>query len=65
VKEATAQGTTCVACVHACEKFTDEGITVEEKINKNVELAKKMGMSEEKARETANSIIPKRKRWKK
>lgn len=46
-------------------KFTDEGITMEEKINKNIELAKKMGMPEEKAREMANNIIPKLKRWKK
>ncbi len=45
-------------------KFTDEGITMEEKINKNIEIAKKMGMPEEKAREMANNIIPKLKRWK-
>jgi hypothetical protein len=46
-------------------KFTDEGITMEEKIEKNVVIAKKMGWSEEKAREMANDIIPKLKRWKK
>jgi hypothetical protein len=46
-------------------KFTDEGITMEEKINKNIEIAKKIGMPEEKAREMANNIIPKLKRWKK
>lgn len=46
-------------------KFTDEGITVQEKIDKNIELAKKMGMPEEKAREMANNVIPKLKRWKK
>jgi hypothetical protein len=46
-------------------KFTDEGITMEEKINKNIELAKKMGMPEEKAIKLANSTIPKLKRWKK
>ena len=46
-------------------KFTDEGITMEEKIEKNVAIAKKMGWPEDKAREMANSIIPKLKRWKK
>jgi hypothetical protein len=38
---------------------------MEEKINKNIEIAKKIGMPEEKAREMANNIIPKLKRWKK
>jgi len=46
-------------------KFTDEGITIEEKIAKNVEIATKMGWPEDKAREMANNIIPKLKRWKK
>jgi len=52
---------------HYCYKdgrFTDEGITMEEKINKNIELATRMGMPEEKAREMANNTIPKLKRWK-
>ena len=44
-------------------RFTDEGITMEEKIKKNTEMATKMGMAEEKAREMANNIIPKLKRW--
>ena len=45
-------------------KFTDEGITMEQKIDKLIEIAKtKMNMPEEKAREMANSIIPKLKRW--
>ncbi|MFH1256511.1 MAG: zinc ribbon domain-containing protein [Candidatus Diapherotrites archaeon] len=46
-------------------KFTDEGISMEGKIRKNIEMAKKMGMPEEKARETANRVIPSLKRWKK
>ncbi len=53
---------------HYCYKegrFTDEGITMEEKIKKNIEMATKVGMAEEEAREMANSIIPKLKRWKK
>ena len=28
-------------------KYTDEGITMEQKIEKNIEIAKKMGMPEE------------------
>lgn len=46
-------------------RFTDEGITMEEKIEKNVAIATKMGWSEEKAREMATDIIPKLTRWKK
>lgn len=46
-------------------KFTDEGITMEGKIKKNIEMATKMGMAEEKARQMTNNIIPKLKRWKK
>lgn len=45
-------------------KFVDEGITMEQKIIKNIEIAKKMGMPEEKSKELANSTIPKLKRWK-
>ena len=46
-------------------KLTDDGITMEEKIKKNIEIAKKMGMPEEKARLLAENTIPKLKRWKK
>jgi len=45
-------------------KFTDEGISMEEKIKKNIEIAKRMGMSEEKAKALAENTIPKLKRWK-
>ncbi|KYK26496.1 transcriptional regulator [Euryarchaeota archaeon SM23-78] len=51
---------------HYCYKngrFTDEGITMEDKIKKNVKIAKKMGVPEDKAREMANKIIPTLKRW--
>ncbi|OGC10726.1 hypothetical protein A3J90_05625 [candidate division WOR-1 bacterium RIFOXYC2_FULL_37_10] len=44
-------------------KFADEGITMQQKIAKNIEIAKKMGMPEEKAREMVTSTIPKLKRW--
>ena len=43
--------------------YTDEGITMEQKIEKNIEIAKKRGMAEERAKEIVNSIIPKLKRW--
>jgi len=46
-------------------KFTDEGITLEQKVEKNVQIAVKMGWPEEKAREMAENIIPKLKRWRK
>ena len=45
--------------------FTDEGITLKEKIEKNVQMAvKKMGIPERNARQTAESIIPNLDRWK-
>jgi len=46
-------------------RFTDEGITMKEKIEKNIEIAKNMGMLEEKARKMATNTIPNLKRWKK
>lgn len=44
--------------------FTDEGISMNEKIKKNIDIAKKMGMDEKKAKDLAESTIPKLKRWK-
>jgi hypothetical protein len=54
-------------CFHCYQsgKFYDEGITVEEKIDKNVGFAIKMRMSEESARKMASELLPKLKRWKK
>ncbi len=47
-------------------KFVDEGITMEQKIEKIVEIAQtQIGVSAEKARAMANTIIPKLKRWQK
>jgi hypothetical protein len=46
-------------------KFTDEGITMEEKIAKNIAIAKQMGMDEEMAKNLANETIPNLKRWQK
>ena len=54
----------CVYCFRD-GKFTDEGITLQEKIDKNVEIAKQMGMPEEQARQMASGVLPGLKRWKK
>jgi hypothetical protein len=45
-------------------KFTDDSISMEEKINKNIKIAVGMGMTKEKARALAEDTIPKLKRWK-
>jgi len=54
-------------CFHCFQngKFLDKGITLEEKINKNVKFAVQMGMSEYEARKMASNVLPKLKRWKK
>ena len=44
-------------------KFTDEGISMHDKIKKNIKMAVKRGISEEQAKETANRVIPNLKRW--
>lgn len=47
-------------------KFSDEGISLQEKIEKNVQIAvARMGIPEHKAREIAENILPKLERWKK
>lgn len=47
-------------------KFKDEGYTLQEKIDKNVRLSvEKMNLSEAKARELAEKILPTLERWKK
>jgi len=54
-------------CFHCFQngKFLDEGITLQEKIDKNVKFAVQMGMSENEARKMASNVLPKLKRWKK
>jgi len=54
-------------CFHCFQngKFLDEGITLPQKINKNVRFAVQMGMSEIEARKMASEVLPKLKRWKK
>lgn len=44
--------------------FLDEGTTLSEKIEKNVQIAvSKFNMPEEKAREMAESVLPNLERW--
>ena len=46
-------------------KFTDEGISLKEKIEKNIQIAvSKMNIPENKAREMAESLFPNLERWK-
>jgi hypothetical protein len=46
-------------------KFTDEGITLQEKIDKNIRLAVTiLNIPEDKARQMAESVLPILKRWK-
>jgi len=54
-------------CFHCFQngKFLDEGITLQEKIDKNVKFAVQMGMSESEAKKMASEVLPKLKRWKK
>ncbi len=44
-------------------KFTDEGISMEQKIEKMVGIAKSMNIPEAQARAMAQNILPKLKRW--
>jgi hypothetical protein len=47
-------------------KFTDEGISLQEKIDKNIQISvSKMDISETSARAMAEFVIPNLERWKK
>lgn len=52
----------CHFCYQA-GKFTDDGITMEQKIDKMVVIAHGMHIPEDKAREMANLLLPTLKRW--
>lgn len=54
-------------CFHCFQKgkFLDEGISLGEKIEKNVKIGVRMGMTEEKARDMCGAILPFLKRWRK
>jgi hypothetical protein len=45
-------------------KFVDHGISLEEKIEKNIDIDHKMGMTIEEATIMAHSTLPTVKRWK-
>ena len=44
-------------------KFTNPNLTMQEIIEKSVQMSKKLWMPEDKAREIANNTIPKLRRW--
>ncbi len=44
-------------------KFTDKGISMEQKIEKMVGMAKQMNIPEDSARKMAKNILPTLKRW--
>lgn len=54
-------------CFHCYQggKFLDEGITLAEKIEKNVKFGVQMGMPEEMARHMCETILPTLNRWRK
>jgi len=54
----------CFHCFQA-GRFLDEGITLQEKIEKNVMFGVQMGMPEDTARQLCEDILPRLKRWKK
>ena len=45
-------------------KFVDDGITLEQKIAKNIQIAVQMGISKDKAQQMAESVLPTLDRWK-
>jgi len=59
----TISDTYCSFCFQN-GKFLDEGITLSEKIEKNIRIAMSMNMTEPEARQLAESVLPNLKRWK-
>lgn len=45
-------------------RYTDEGITLKEKIEKNIKIAVTMNIPEAEARKMAESVLPELERWK-
>ena len=54
----------CFHCYRA-GRFLDEGITLQEKIEKNVRFGVRMGMPEETVRQLCEDTLPRLKRWQK
>ena len=46
-------------------KFVDEGISIQEKIEKNIQIAISMNIPSKKAKQMAETTIPSLERWKK
>lgn len=62
-QDESKSGKYCSFCFQS-GKFIDEGITLEQKMAKNIQIAVNMGMPKEKAQQMAESILPKLERWK-
>ncbi len=45
-------------------EFLDKGITLQQKIEKNIKIAVTMGIPENQARERAEKVLPALERWK-
>lgn len=43
--------------------FTDDGITLEQKMSENILIAKEMGIPEDQAKQMVENILPQLKRW--
>ena len=52
-------------CFHCYQEgaHTDQNISLEQKIARNIKLAAKMGISRAKALKEANAVLPNLKRW--
>lgn len=46
-------------------EFTDQGISLEEKMARNIRIAEKLGMSKTTASKLARNTLPKLRRWRK
>ena len=46
-------------------EFTDKGISLEEKMARNIKIAEKLGMSKATASKLARNTLPKLRRWRK
>lgn len=63
-KDTTLNDEYCKFCFKE-GNFVHQDRTMEEQIEKGIEMSKKLWMPEDKAREIAMNTIPKLKRWKK
>jgi len=44
-------------------RFLDEGITLQEKMDKNIRMAVQMGMPADEAKKMAEGVLPRLERW--